>query len=206
MRILFQGDSITDAGRDRNDPHHLGGGYPKYAAKMLQEKFPETSFEFLNFGVSGDLSRDLVARWEEDCLRWQPDLVSILVGINDTWRGFGDIPSITTAAQFEQNYRTLLTGIREKTNAKIVLLEQFLVPVDATKDCWRAGDLDEKIQVTRRLAREFADVFIPVDGLLASECVKREPVELSRDGVHLEVTGARLVGGWYADAVAPYIV
>ena len=205
MRILFQGDSITDAGRDYADPHNLGNGYPKYAAEILKEWFPDEEIEFLNFGISGNRACDLKARWDTDCIAWNPDVVSILIGINDTWRRY-DSDDITTAAQFEANYRHLLTAIREKTNAKIVLLEQFLVPVDLAKECWRGEDLDEKIQVTRRLAREFADVFVPLDGLLAAACVEQEPGAFSSDGVHPNAEGAALIGEWCAEAMAPLIV
>ncbi|MBE6769003.1 MAG: GDSL family lipase [Ruminococcaceae bacterium] len=205
MRILFQGDSITDAGRDRSDPHHLGNGYPKYAAEILKEWFPDEELEFVNFGISGNRACDLVARWEAECLDWKPDIVSILIGINDTWRRY-DANDITTAEQFEANYRKLLSDLREKTSATIVMLEQFLLPADPAKECWHGGDLDEKIQVTRRLAREFADVFVPLDGMLAAACVGQDPTAFSGDGVHPNEEGARLIGEWYADAVAPYIL
>ena len=200
MRILFQGDSITDAGRDRSNPHHLGNGYPKFAAELLQEVYPRVDFEFLNFGISGNRTCDLVARWDTDCLDWQPDVISILIGINDTWRRY-DQGLITTTEEYEANYRSLLRQIREKTNAKIVMLEPFLLPVNPAWECWRE-DLDPKIQAARRLAREFANVYVPLDGLLAAECVGRNPENFSGDGVHPNDTGARLVGALCAEAVA----
>ncbi len=205
MRILFQGDSITDAGRDYSDPHNLGNGYPRFAAEILKERFPDEELEFLNFGISGNRACDLVARWETDCLDWHPDIVSILIGINDTWRRY-DENDTTTAEQFEANYRKLLGGLREKTAAKIVILEQFLLPVDSQKERWHGEDLDEKIQVTRRLAREFADVFVPLDGMLAAACVGQDPSAFSGDSVHPSKEGARLIGEWYADAVAPLLL
>lgn len=88
MRVLFQGDSVTDAGRDRTDPHHLGNGYVRFAARMLEERRPDIEWEFLNLGMSCHRSKDLVARWQADCLDFKPDIVSILIGINDVWRGF----------------------------------------------------------------------------------------------------------------------
>ncbi len=204
MRILFQGDSITDAGRDYNDPHNLGNGYPKYAAEILKEWFPEKELEFIDLGISGHRTCDLLARWERDCIEQKPDIVSILIGINDTWRRYdSNLPM--SIEEFEENYRQLLTAIREKTAAKILMLEPFLLPADPSKDRFRE-DLDPKIQVVRRLAREFADVFVPLDGMLAAALVGQEPNAYSDDGVHPNAEGAQLIGEWYADAVAPYIL
>ena len=85
MKILFQGDSITDAGRDRSDYHDLGEGYPKYAAEAIVSKYPDEDFEFINLGISGNQTADLVDRLQSDFIDIQPDFVSILIGINDTW-------------------------------------------------------------------------------------------------------------------------
>ena len=85
IKLLFQGDSITDAGRDRNDIHNLGNGYPKYAAKFLAEKYPDIDFEFIDLGIGGDQTKNLVARLDKDFIDIQPDIVSILIGINDVW-------------------------------------------------------------------------------------------------------------------------
>lgn len=203
MRILFQGDSITDMGRDRSNPHHMGNGYPKYTAALLQKRFPEVTFEFLNFGISGNRTWDLLDRWQQDCIDWQPDIFSCLIGINDTWRRY-DRHLITTAEEYEDNYRSLLTQVKERTRAKIVMLEPFLLPVNPDWERWRE-DLNPKIDAARRLAREFADVYIPLNGLFAAACVGHEPSEYSPDGVHPNETGAQLVAGFYTQAVAPFI-
>ena len=85
MKVLFQGDSITDWGRDRSDYHDLGNGYPKYAAKYIKEMMPDTEFEFIDLGISGDQTANLVARLQSDFVDIKADVVSILIGINDTW-------------------------------------------------------------------------------------------------------------------------
>ena len=77
IKILFQGDSVTDEERDRNDPHHLGKGYAKFAAQRLKEVFPQKQLEFLNLGISGNKSGDLLERWEKDCIAVQPDFVEM---------------------------------------------------------------------------------------------------------------------------------
>ena len=74
IKLLFQGDSITDAGRDRNNPHDLGQGYPKYAAAILKENYPDVDFEFIDLGISGDQTKDLVARLQSDFVDVQPDV------------------------------------------------------------------------------------------------------------------------------------
>ena len=199
MKLLFQGDSITDMGRNRSDAHHMGNGYPRYAAQLLTQRFPQIQWEFLNLGISGNRSCDLVERWQEDCIALQPDIVSIMIGVNDTWRAF-DQQDPTTPEQFEENYRRILTDVRENTNAKIIMLEPFLLRCDEAKDAWRA-DLNAKIDVVRRLALEFADVYIPTDGMLTAASVAQSPSHWSDDGVHPNVQGARLISLYYADAV-----
>ncbi|HBT64946.1 MAG TPA: GDSL family lipase [Ruminococcaceae bacterium] len=199
MRVLFQGDSITDAGRDRTDSHNLGGGYPYFAAELLRKGHPEMDWEFMNVGISGNRTVDLLSRWQKDCIEIQPDILSILIGINDTWRAF-DCNSPTKAEQYEANYRQLLQDVKTHTNAKIILLEPFVLHNSPDKDGWRA-DLNPKIDAARRLAREFADVFIPLDGMFAAASVEKEPSYWAADGVHPTVEGAKFIAAVYADAI-----
>lgn len=202
MKILFQGDSITDAGRDRSNPHDLGNGYPKYAAQALREAYPDTDFEFLDLGISGDQTLNLVNRLERDFIEIQPDMVSILIGINDTWHHAGDRSWIPNEV-FEERYRTVLTALRQRTHASIMMLEPFLIPVE-DKVFFRE-DLDPKIQIIRRLAREFADVYLPTDGLLASAFIGKEPTDFAADGVHPTAEGAAFIGKLYAQYAAKLI-
>lgn len=200
MKILFQGDSITDAGRSREDCHDLGGGYPKYAAENIRGRFPDMDLEFINLGVSGNRTWDLLDRWQADCIDVQPDVVSILIGINDTWRAFdSNLP--TTAAEYEANYRRLLEDVKQHTKAKILMLEPFLLHNAPDKDGWRE-DLNAKIMAARRLAREYADAFVPLDGLFAAASVREAPSYWAADGVHPTEAGARLIGEYYAGAFA----
>ncbi|HHV50368.1 MAG TPA: SGNH/GDSL hydrolase family protein [Candidatus Avimonas sp.] len=199
MRLLFQGDSITDAGRDRSDIHNLGRGYARFAAEMLREAFPDKEWEFVNLGISGNRTKDLLARCQTDFVDIQPDILSILIGINDTWRAF-DSNDPTTPEQFEENYRKVLENVKKHTNAKIIMLEPFLLHNSPDKDNWR-GDLNAKIDVVRRLAREFADVYIPLDGLFAAASVEKEPAHWAPDGVHPSEAGAKLIADAYVEAV-----
>ncbi|MBE6726510.1 MAG: GDSL family lipase [Ruminococcaceae bacterium] len=197
MKILFQGDSITDAGRKYEDCHDLGRGYPKYAAELMKNRHPGTEFEFIDLGISGNRTENLMDRWQKDCIDLQPDLVSILIGINDTWHRAADRSWLPDEV-FEERYRYLLTEIKEKTRAKILIIEQFLLPVP-DKEFFRV-DLDPKIQITRKLARAYADAFLPMDGLFASRCIGEAPEAWAADGVHPTEAGARFIADVYADA------
>ena len=90
VKLLFQGDSITDAGRNYGDFHDLGNGYPKYAAEYIKEKYSDIDFEFIDLGISGNQTKDLVERLQKDFIDIQPDIVSILIGINDVWHHAAD--------------------------------------------------------------------------------------------------------------------
>lgn len=203
LKILFQGDSITDAGRDRSDIHNLGHGYPYYAAKMLTERYPEIAFEFINLGISGNCAFDLVKRLESDFVEIQPDIVSILIGVNDTWHFSNPNDNWMKHSYFEHCYRRVLTAMKDRTNAKILMLEQFLLP--APDKAYFREDLDPKIQVTRKLARTFADAYVPTDGLLAAAYTTEDWQRFSEDGVHPTAYGAETIARWYVEAIAPLI-
>lgn len=203
MKVLFQGDSITDMGRDRSDPHNLGPGYAKYAARWLAHYCPEEEFEFLCLGISGNKTEDLVARWQTDCVDVAPDVLSILIGINDTWHHAGNRDWLSNE-QFEANYRHILEEAKKIEGIRIVIMEQFLLP----REDWAffREDLDPKIQITRKLALEYADIFIPLDGILTAEAINvGDYTILSEDAVHPSVDGAKFIGKLWAEAVAEII-
>ena len=197
MRILFQGDSITDAARKRDDFYDLGVGYPKYAAELIQEAYPNTEFEFINRGIGGHRTIELMNRWDADAIDLQPDVISILVGINDTWHYYSH-GKVLTDEDFENYYRTILERIKNETHAKIIILEQFMLPIP-DKEYFREN-LDPKIQITRKLAREYADAYIPLDGIFAAACVEEPWTEFSADGVHPIEKGRKLIAKYYLEA------
>ncbi|MBR5446080.1 MAG: SGNH/GDSL hydrolase family protein [Clostridia bacterium] len=197
MKILFQGDSITDAGRDKNDPTHLGNGYPKYAAANIAARHPDVDFTFYDLGISGNRAENLRDRWQADCIAYDPDFVSILIGVNDTWHRAAE-QNWMPHEYFEECYRYCLEEIKTKTHAKILILEQFIVPTGALEI--GRPDLDAKIQVTRKLAREYADAFIPLDGIFAEASMGVDPRLWAADGVHPTAAGAQLIADRYADA------
>lgn len=181
--VLFQGDSITDCGRDRISDD-LGAGYPALIAQIYRCLYPDSGTKFINRGISGNRSAELLARYEEDILLPKPDFISILIGINDTWRRY-DSCDPTSAEQYEDNYRRILSGIRhDLPGTQILVIEPFLLPTDPEKECWHE-DLDPKIGVARKLAREYADFFLPMDGIFQKLLVDGiSPKAFSEDGVH----------------------
>ena len=150
IKIVFQGDSITDAGRDRRNYHDVGPGYPKYAVEGIVEAFPEIEFEFINQGISGNRTSQLFDRFYTDALAFEPDVISILIGINDIWHRYGGGKVATTDAQFALNYRCILERIRKETNAKIVILAPFLL--DKEPYAGMRDDLARALPIVRELA------------------------------------------------------
>ncbi len=195
IRILFQGDSITDWGRNYEEYFSLGHGYVKFASDYIREMFPEKEFEFINRGIGGNKVVDLVNRLDSDFIEIQPDFVSILIGINDVWHLAGDRNWLPNDV-FEAQYRTVLDAIKEKTNAKIMILEPFVIPVE-DKLHFRE-DLAPKIEIIRKLAREYACVYLPTDGLLNSAFIGDDPLSFAADGVHPTDKGAEFIGRMYA--------
>jgi lysophospholipase L1-like esterase len=199
--ILFQGDSVTDCHRLREDESSMGEGYPAKIAGLWDTLFPESGVRFINRGISGNRTGDLLDRYQNDFAALKPDLISILIGINDTWRRY-DRNNPTPTEKFEQNYRSLLEKLkRDLPSASIVLMEPFLLDSDPAKRLWRE-DLDPKIQVVRNLAREFARVLIPLDGILASYAAAgTKDADMSPDGVHPSPQGHGIIAAEWLKAL-----
>jgi acyl-CoA thioesterase-1 len=190
-RILFTGDSITDCGRVRENAEHLGFGYAALTAAHLQARLAAPSLKIFNRGISGNRVCDLLGRVEADLLALQPTVVSILIGINDTWRRY-DSGNATDAATFERDYRALLAKITGQLEARVILLEPFLLHVPPDRFAWRE-DLNPKIDVTRKLALEFGAELLPLDGLFAQAATQAPPAYWAGDGVHPSAAGHALI-------------
>ncbi|MNI08048.1 GDSL-like Lipase/Acylhydrolase [compost metagenome] len=197
--ILFQGDSITDWGRNYEDPSSLGVGYALMVAARLGLLYPEKKLTFINRGISGNRAADLQRRWDKDCLELKPTVVSIYIGINDTWRRF-DNGEETTAAQFEASYRDIIERTLRATDAKLILVEPFVLPVPEDRKGWRQ-DLDPKIHVVRELTREYGALLVPLDGLFAAASMKADSAFWAPDGVHPSPAGHALITDAWLKAV-----
>ncbi len=200
--ILFFGDSITDAGRNRDakagDAGGWGGGYVHQIAAYLGAQDPADELIFTNKGISGNRITDLEKRLKSDVLDEEPDVVSILIGINDVWRRY-DSDVVSKADEFEATYRKICKKI-SKDGARLILMEPFLLPVPEDRRAWRE-DLDPKINIVRDLAREFEATLVPLDGIFAAASAKREPAFWAGDGVHPSPAGHALIARAWIDAM-----
>ncbi len=194
--ILFIGDSITDAGR-REDPEGLGHGYVRLVAAALAARGDVRPV--INTGISGDRAADLRGRWETDALDHDPELLSVYVGVNDTWRRY-DSGDPTTADEFAATYWTLLDDAQERLAPRMILVEPFVLPVTAEQQRWGADDLDAKRGVVAQLAAEFGAAFVPLQSLLLEAAAQGDGnASLAADGVHPTPLGSELIAGaWLA--------
>ncbi|HEY4225346.1 MAG TPA: SGNH/GDSL hydrolase family protein [Pseudolysinimonas sp.] len=194
--IVFIGDSITDAGR-REDPDRLGHGYVRLIAEALASRGDVRPV--INTGISGDRAVDLRGRWETDALDHDPELLSVYVGVNDTWRRY-DSDDPTTADDFAATYWTLLDDAQERLAPRMILVEPFVLPVTAEQQRWGAEDLDAKRAVVAQLAVEFGAAFVPLQSLLAEAAAQGDGnASLAADGVHPTPLGSELIAGaWLA--------
>jgi acyl-CoA thioesterase-1 len=193
QRYLFIGDSITDCDR-LTTPDGLGAGY----VRLLSERLvPDGGpVNVLNRGVSGNRVSDLRARWQEDCLDLQPTLVSILVGINDTWRRYDSGEAVSPEA-FRRDYRSLLEPLAD---LELVLVEPFLLPISAEQQEWR-DDLEPKIEIVRHLATEFSATLVPADVRLNAYAAELGVQALAPDGVHPTPRGHELLASEWQAAI-----
>ena len=199
--IVFIGDSITDAGR-REDPDHLGHGYVRLVSEALAAR--GDTRPIVNTGISGNRAVDLRARWERDALAHDPELLSVYVGVNDTWRRY-DSGDPTTADAFEQSYRSILRDAQDRLAPRMILVEPFVLPVTAEQERWGAEDLDAKRAVVVQLAEEFGAAFIPLQSLLLDAAAQHGSgraghAALANDGVHPTPLGSELIAGAWLTA------
>ena len=180
--ILFQGDSITDCERNREDQYSLGDGYVNLITEILAGRYSQSNLKFINRGISGDKIRDLQLRWDADCIGIKPDILSILIGVNDTL--------ITPTELFEEEYRMLLKRTTGDLNSKIILCEPFLLLGD--NNAYR-DDLNPKIEIVHRLSEEFSTRLLPLDKIFRKSCSLHPPEYWAPDGVHPTPAGHALI-------------
>ncbi len=195
--FLFQGDSITDGNRSRNNDwnHVMGHGYQYIIASRLWYDLPQKGFHFFNRGVSGNKVTDLAARWQTDTLDIKPDVLSILIGINDT-SAFIDGNKDFTAGAYESGYRQLLQQTkRQLPNVEFVLCEPFVLPVGKVKDNWQqyADEIAKRAASVKKLSVEFNTVFVPFRGAFNKVLSKAPADYWIWDGIHPMPAGHELM-------------
>ena len=202
--IVFQGDSITDAGAGKDYTNlkaneGLGIGYPFLTMAALRLSEPEKDWQIYNRGISGHRIVDLYARWKRDALTLKPDILSILIGVNDTWHEYPGRNGVEVP-RYAKFYRMLLEWTREVCpETKLVLLEPFVLPFGAVQPNW-LPEMDERRAVVKEMAKEFNTIFIPLQSIL-NDALKRAPQEYwLKDGVHPTSAGHALFSQAWIEA------
>lgn len=197
--ILFQGDSITDGGRIRTNDwdlnHQMGHSYPFLINAKLGSEYPEKDFRFINRGISGNRIADLFGRWKEDTLNHNPDILSILVGVNDAYFHTHN-NSGSLADRYEKIYQLLIDEAKENNpDIKIVICEPFALSVKDKEDfienimvCLKPMQEKAKLIAERNNA-----IFIPLQKIFDEAAEKKETEYWIWDGVHPTVCGHQLI-------------
>ncbi len=196
--ILFQGDSITDAGRDRSvaDPNSaraLGSGYPLLVTSAALAAHPDRGLRFYNRGVSGNTVPDLQARWADDTLALKPDVLSILIGVNDFWHKLGPQAYTGTVDDYEHQYAALLEQTRAALpQAKILVLEPFVLRCGAVDARW-FPEFDQRRAATARVAQHARVTFVPLQQVFDDLARRGVPAFWAADGVHPTPAGHAVI-------------
>ena len=196
--ILFQGDSITDGNRGRNeDPNHImGHGYAFSIASRIGADYPEKNYKFYNRGISGHKITDLESRWQKDTLDLKPDMLSILVGVNDAASVVFNRPLVVPVEKYEETYDSLLEQTQSQfPEIRFVLCEPFILKVGKVAENWEVyhADIDKRREVVKKLAAKFDAVFVPSQEVLNKACEKAPAEYWMWDGVHPTVAGHELL-------------
>jgi len=203
--LLFQGDSITDAGRSREDagpnrPQALGSGYAALAAAELTGTRPDGNWTCYNRGVSGDRVGDLAARWDEDTLALDPDVLSILVGVNDFWHTLSGTHD-GTPERYEKKYRALLDRTREALpNTTLLLGEPFALQGGSAVDEQWQPDFRRYREAARRVADDYETAWIPYTSVFDAALQTAPAPYWSADGVHPTPAGHYLMAQAWLEA------
>lgn len=206
--VLFQGDSITDADRDRTDSEPnvasaLGRGYPYLIAAAELAEHPRNQLRFLNRGVSGNKIPDLAERWEADTLALAPDVLSVLMGVNDFWHRL--LQGYTgTVQDYERGHLALLDSARARNpRLRIVVLEPFVLRTGAVDARW-FPEFDERRAAAARVARAAHATFIPLQAMFDRLVRAAPPAYWAADGVHPTAAGHAAIAHAWRDAFSRF--
>jgi lysophospholipase L1-like esterase len=204
--ILFQGDSITDAGRNRekaadaNSADAMGKGYAWMAASQVLVESPDAGLKIFNRGISGDKVWQLADRWQADCLDLKPNVLSILVGVNDfahvhKWKAEGSVE------KYESDYHALIQRTKDALpNVKLILCEPFILKVGLVDDTWLPGFAEYRA-AAKRVAEKAAAPFVEFQTMFDRAIKFAPPEHWAADGVHPTTFGAALMARWWMNAV-----
>lgn len=208
--ILFQGDSITDCGRDNCGgagyplEYNMGPGYPGLVSSFLQGEYPEKDFRVFNRGIFGNRIVDLYARWKIDALNLHPDIISIFIGINDVgheiyWQNGVE------AERFDKIYRSMLDWTLEVLpGVKLLIMEPFILPFDEEDSLW-LNEVARRLQIIRKIADDYNAAFVPVQKIF-NEALQRAPHSYwMADRLHPCAAGQQLLAKGWLEAAKPLL-
>lgn len=205
--ILFQGDSITDAGRNKgregnaNDSDALGKGYVYLIVAQFLADRPDYGLKIYSRGISGNKVFQLADRWDKDCIQLKPDVLSILIGVNDIWHTLnGNYDG--TVEKYEQDYRALLARTRrELPDLRLVICEPFVLRCGAVNEKW-FPEFDRYRAVAKKMSEEFNALFVPFQSMFDKASELAPPAHWAADGVHPTMAGASLMAKTWLRIVA----
>lgn len=196
-RIVFAGDSVTDMGSENPVGEGLfdnvGRGYVRVIENMLAAYYPEVFLRITNSGISGNTSRDLLARFDRDVVALNPDWVSICIGINDVWRQF-DCPAITDSHvlpdEYEKNVEEMICRVKDKVKGIFILSPYIMEPNSA--DMMR-NRMNEYVAICRRLSEKYHCIFVDFQKMYEDYCKIRHSSYIAWDRIHPNQIGATLM-------------
>lgn len=205
QRVVFIGDSITDAGRRTEASAPYGTGYVSLVRAFLLARYPGHSLEIFNHGIGGNTVRDLAARWERDVVEAKPDWLSVKIGINDVWRQVaGRWSEAVLLDEYAETYERLLRRTSAATDARLILMEPYVIESDHA-DQFRSL-IDQYLPVVHKLAEQFGAILIRTQAAF-DEALAQQPASFwANDRVHPNLPGhaviarAFLRGVGYGDA------
>jgi len=203
--ILFQGDSITDSNREKakelpNDSFSLGSGYAFMGASQLLYSYPKKNLKIYNRGISGNKVFQLDERWQKDCVNLKPDLVSILIGVNDYWHKRDKVYEGTIDV-FEKDYRALLKKTKKQLPlVKFIICEPFILMGSKVNKSW-IDPFSEYQKVAKKLANEFDSLWIPFQEAFNQATEFAPPSYWAPDGVHPSIAGDQLMANTWLNSL-----
>jgi lysophospholipase L1-like esterase len=191
QKILFIGDSITDADR-RGAAAPYGDGYVSVARNLLLARYPDYKLTLVNRGISGDTTRNLAARWERDVIAERPDWLSVMIGINDVWRSFGgNAAEAVPLAEYTATLRALLVRTRAALRPRLILADPYMIEPDPAQPMRR--QMDAYGAVVRQLAGEFGAIHVPIQAAFDAALAHTQPNDWADDQIHPNGPGHAII-------------
>lgn len=204
--ILFQGDSITDSGRNKkrelsNNAGSFGGGYAHLTASWLLEALAAKELTIYNRGISGNKVYQLADRWDKDCINLKPNVLSILIGVNDYWH-FRNGRYDGTPEIYENDFRKLLERTREELpGIKLVICQPFILTGTSSVDESWLGPFSAYQEIAKKISDEFEATWVPFQEAFDKAIEVAHPTYWANDGVHPSMAGAQLMANTWLEAI-----